>query len=226
MQSEPRRLALLIDIDQEDPGLFGSVFDKVAEYGTVVVRRAYGGNDKLAYWEQCLCHHDITPVTSYANGRNAADATLIIDAMDLLHSETVDGFCIVASDHIYTNLVRWLQDHNVFVAGIGRLQAAESFKESLGGLFTTIEDLSSPTGRVYSEGERVLVDKIKSIIGGPKKYVLMSILGEHLIDTDYHAYCHGDLMPLIRSYPDDFVICDGISIGESPGIYVGMAARS
>lgn len=226
MRSELRRLALLIDMDQEDPCLFGSVLDKAAAYGLVTVRRAYGGRDKLSHWKRCLMHHSITPVTNYADGRNAADAALIIDAMDLLHSGTVDGFCIVASDHIFTSLIKRIQEHGVFVVGIGRRQASESLKKSLGGLFAIIEDLNPPTNSVYSKAERDLIDRIQAVIGCPGEYVLMSVVGERLVGIDYRTYCHGDLMSLIRSYPDKFIICDGPSIKKPPGIYVGIAAPS
>lgn len=223
MRSELRHLALLIDMDQEDPSLFGSVLGKAATYGLVTVRRAYGRQDKLSPWKECLMHHRITPVANYADGRNAADATMIIDAMDLLHYGTVDGFCIVASDHIFTGLVKRLQEHGVFVAGIGRRQASESLKKSLGGLFTIIEDLNPPMGSVYRKAEYDLIDQIQAVIGDQGEYVLMSVVGEHLVGINYRSYCHGDLMSLVRSYPDEFIICDGTSIRKPPGIYVGIS---
>ena len=226
MRSEPRRLALRIAMDQEDPSLFGSVLDKAATYGLVTVRRAYTGRDKLSSWKECLMHHGITPVTNYADGRNAADATLIIDAMDLLHSGTVDGFCIVASDHIFTSLVKRLQEHGMFVAGIGRRQASDSLKKLLGDLFVTIEDLSPPAGGIYSEAEYDLIGRIQDVIGDQGEYVQLSVIGEHLAGINYRAYCQKDLMSLVRLYPDKFVICDGASIKKPPGVYVGVAVPS
>ena len=152
-------------MDQEEPDLFERVLGKAAEYGVVKVRRAYGNCDKLSDWEECLRHHNIKAVTNYADGDNAADATLIVDAMDLLHCGTVDGFCIVTSDHLFTVLVQRLRRQEVFVAGIGRRHAPEPLRNALGKLFTAIEDLGLPAGRDYGKGERDMIDRIKTATG-------------------------------------------------------------
>ena len=219
-------MAVLIDMDQEEPDLFERVLGKAAEYGVVKVRRAYGNCDKLSDWEECLRHHNIKAVTNYADGDNAADATLIVDAMDLLHCGTVDGFCIVTSDHLFTVLVQRLRRQEVFVAGIGRRHAPELLRNALGKLFTAIEDLDLPAGRDYGKGERDMIDRIKTAVGKSGGYVLQSVVGEHLAGVDYRAYCHGNLTSLLRSYPEEFVIRDGVPINRPPGIYVGLAAAS
>ena len=226
MRPEPRRLAVLIDMDQEEPDLFGRVLGKAAAYGAVEVRRAYGDCGKLSDWAECLLHHNIKAVTNYADGDNTADATLIVDAMDLLHCGTVDGFCIVSSDHLFAVLVRRLRRQGVFVAGIGRRHAPASLREALGDLLTAIEDLGLPAGRDYEKGERDMIDRIKAAIGKSGEYVLPSVVGERLAGIDYHAYCHGNLTSLLRSYPEEFIIRDGASIKRPPGTYVGLAAAS
>lgn len=222
MRPKPRQLAVLIDMDQEEPDLFGRVLAKAATYGTVTVRRAYGNCDKLSDWKKCLLHHDIKAVTNYANGDNAADATLIVDAMDLLHCGTVNGFCIITSDHLFAVLVQRFRQQGVFVAGIGRQHAPESLKKALGDLFTAIEDLDLPVGRDYGKGERDLIDRIKTAIGEPGDYVLQSVLGKRLDGIEYRAYCHGDLTSLLKSYPEEFVIQDGASIKKPSGTYVSL----
>ena len=222
MRLEPRQLAVLIDMDQEEPDLFGRVLGKAATYGTVTIRRAYGNCDKLSYWKECLLYHDIKAVTNYADGDNAADATMIVDAMDLLHCGTVDGFCIITSDHLFAVLVRRLRQQGVFVVGIGRRHAPESLKKALGDLFTAIEDLDLSTERDYGKSKRDLIDTIKAAIGDPGDYVLQSVLGERLVGIDYHTYCHRDLTSLLKSYPEEFVIQDGASIKKSPGTYVSL----
>lgn len=208
-------------LGQGGAALFGCVLGKAGEYGAVTVRRAYGDCGKLSDWDECLRHHGIRAVPNYADGRNAADATLIIDAMDLLNSGTVDGFCIVASDHLFAGLVRRLRRKGTFVAGIGRRDAPAVLRKAL-CMFTAIEDLDPLTDRSYGKGERVLIDRIKAAVGRPGEYVPLSELGKLLTDVDYRAYCHGDLTSLVGSYPE-FVVRDGASIKRPPGTYVGLA---
>ena len=227
MRLEPRRLAVLIDMDQEEPDLLGRVLGKAATYGTVATRRAYGNCKKLADWKECLRHHGIKAVPNYADGGNAADITLIIDAMDLLHCGAADGFCIVTSDCHFTGLVRRLRRQGVFVAGIGRRHAPELLKEALGYLFTAIEDLHWPAeypDRAYGKAERDMINRIRAAIGEPGDYVLKSTLGKRLTGIDYSAYCHGDLTSLLKSYPEEFIILDGASIKRPSDTYVGLVA--
>ena len=165
MDSEPCRLALLIDIDSEEPNLLGCILEKAAAYGTVIIRRVYGDCKKLSDWETCIRYRDIEPVPNYAGGKNAADITLIIHAMDLLHSGAVDGFCIVASDNHYAGLVRRLRK-DVFVAGIGKRNVPASFKEAF-NCFTDIEALSQQAkakDRAYGKAELGLIERIKGAI--------------------------------------------------------------
>ena len=206
MPPKPCRLAVLIDMDQEEPDMFGRVLDKAAAYGAVSVRRAYGNCDKLSKWEECLQYHDIKAVPNYADGSNAADLTMAIDAMDLLHTGTVDGFCVVSSDHIFAGLVRRLRSQGVFVAGIGRRRAHMSLREALGDMFTVIEDLGMPAARAYGEPECDLVDRVRAAVGKPGERALLSVVGERLDGVNYRAYCHGDLKSLLESYPEEFVL--------------------
>ena len=82
---------------------------------------------------------------NYGSGANAADITLIIDAVDMLRTGKADGFCIVASDHHYMGLVRWLRNEKVFMAGIGKKTAPDSFRDAFGDRFTNVEDLPRQT---------------------------------------------------------------------------------
>ena len=109
MAANPRRLAVLIDMDPEEPRMLGRILEKSATYGSVTIRRAYGNCQKLRDWAACLQCHEITPVDNYGSGANAADITLIIDAVDIYRTGRADGFCIAASDHHYTGLAHWLR---------------------------------------------------------------------------------------------------------------------
>lgn len=93
------RLAVLIDGDFVKPEFLGRVLAEAGRRGTIDIRRIYGNEAKLSKWAECIDRHGITTVRNYAKGRNAADITLIIDAVDVLRSGKADGFCIVASDN-------------------------------------------------------------------------------------------------------------------------------
>jgi ABC-type sugar transport system substrate-binding protein len=101
-------LAVLIDADNAQAGLVKELIDEVARYGTATVKRAYGDwtTTQLKGWKAELHRHAIQPMQQFANsvGKNSTDSALIIDAMDLLHSKNVDGFCLVSSDSDFTRL--------------------------------------------------------------------------------------------------------------------------
>src|SRR3712207_7454815 len=100
--SESARLAVLIDADNARPSVVEGLLAEVAHYGAAGIRRIYGDwtTPNLAGWKAVLLDHSIQPVQQfrYTVGKNATDSAMIIDAMDLLHSRRLDGFCIVSSD--------------------------------------------------------------------------------------------------------------------------------
>ena len=116
MESRPRKLAVLIDGDSIDPTDFGRVFAWVASRGEVVMRRIYGNHRKISDWRKCIGNHRIEPVNNYADGRNAADFTMTIDAMDIFHAwKDINGFCIVVADNHFASLARRLCKKEYFV---------------------------------------------------------------------------------------------------------------
>lgn len=212
MPAKPTRLAVLIDLDPEEPRLLGRVLARAATYGPVAVRRVYGNCDKLRCWKDCLQYRGIEPKANYGDGANAADITLIIDAVYLLLSGKADGFCIVASDHHFTGLVRWLRDSDVFVAGIGRPNASPGLQAAFGDRYTDIMDLPEPDG-AYGKAERDLAERIRGAIEDspklPDGYAHLKMVNDRLGDLDVHAYCHGGLASLIGSY-GEFEVRGGI----------------
>lgn len=209
---KPHWLAVLTDMGPLEPRLFGRVLARAATYGPVTVRRVYGNCDKLRRWKDCLQYRDIEPRANYGDGANAADITLIIDAVHLLLSGRVDGFCIVASDHHFTGLVRWLRDNDVFVAGIGRPNASPGLQAAFGDHYTDIGDLPEPDG-AYGKAERDLAKRIRGAIEGspksPDGYANLNMVNDRLDDLDARAYCHGGLASLIGSY-GEFEVRGGI----------------
>ena len=233
MPARPSRLAVLIDLDPEEPGLLGRVLEQAATYGTIGIRRAYGNRKKLLDWEACLQYRGIDVVGNYGSGANAADITLIIDSVDMLRTGKADGFCIVASDHHYMGLVRWLRNEKVFVAGIGKKTAPDSFRDAFGDRFTNVEDLPRqtkvPDGPCW-DAERALVGRIKRAIDNssklPEEYVRLSVVRACLGDFSARSYCHSDLVSLVRQYENEFDVMDGRSIGKSAGDYVRTRTTS
>lgn len=224
---KPHRLALLIDMDPLEPRLLGRILAKAADYGAIGIRRAYGNCAKLSDWGACLQYRDIKIAHNYGSGANAADITLIIDAVDMLRAGQADGFCIVASDHHYTGLVKWLRDRKVPVAGIGRRAASPDLREAYRGRFTAVEDLASetkvPDGPCW-EVERGLIDRIKTAINCSRKprekYVRLSLVRGRLGNFEARAYCHRDLVSLLKWYDQEFKVKDGLDIGRQAGDYV------
>jgi hypothetical protein len=107
------RLAVLIDADNAQPSIVEGLLAEVAKYGTAHVKRAYGDwtGTNLRGWKDQLLAQSIQPVQqfAYTSGKNATDAAMVIDAMDLLYSERFDGFCIVSSDSDFTRLAARLR---------------------------------------------------------------------------------------------------------------------
>ena len=127
---QERFIALLIDGDNAQAALIGQVLTETAKYGIVTTRRIYGDwtTPEMSKWKDTLNAHAVQPVQQfrYTTGKNATDSTLIIEAMDLLHSGTVNGFCIVSSDSDYTRLATRIREQGLFVMGIGQATTPKS----------------------------------------------------------------------------------------------------
>ena len=233
MNQKPNRLAVLIDMDLEEPRVLGRVLEKAATHGTMCIRRAYGNGKKLSTWGACLQYRGIEAVLNYGNGTNAADITMIIDAVDMFRTGKADGFCIVASDHHYTGLVEWLRKKEAFVAGIGNRTTPPCLRDTFGSRFTNVEDLpkqtKAPDGPCW-EAERALIKRIKAAIDDsrepPEEYVRLSVIKERLGDFSARAYCHRNVVSLLKQYEEEFDVRDGKSIGKSLGDYVSIKSAS
>lgn len=129
-----RKLAVLIDADNTSPKVADAVFAEVATIGEASLRRIYGDFSKgqLAGWEKILARHAILPTQqfAYTTGKNSTDITLVIDAMDLLHSGRFDGFCLVSSDSDFTRLAARIREQGIDVYGIGQQKTPESFRQA------------------------------------------------------------------------------------------------
>ena len=137
-------LAVLIDGDNAQAKLIKEILEEVSKYGKATIRRIYGDwtTPHMNSWKEIINQYSINPIQkfSYTSGKNSTDSALIIDAMDILHSESAEGFCIVSSDSDYTGLAKRIREEGLFVMGIGRKTTPISFVNSC-EIFTFSENL-------------------------------------------------------------------------------------
>src|ERR1700759_4174931 len=125
------RLAVLIDADNVPYANVKEMFEEIAKYGTPTFKRIYADWTKptVSGWKNVLLENAITPIQqySYSSGKNSSDSALIIDAMDILYTGKVDGFCIVSSDSDFTRLATRLREAGMKVIGIGEKKTLNPF---------------------------------------------------------------------------------------------------
>ncbi|NQV37530.1 MAG: NYN domain-containing protein [Candidatus Marinimicrobia bacterium] len=125
------KLAVLIDADNIPYKNIKGMLDEIAKFGSPTIKRIYGDWTKrtVAGWKPALLIHAITPIQqySYTTGKNATDSAMIIDAMDILHSQKVDGFCLVSSDSDFTRLATRIRESGMLVIGIGEKKTPNPF---------------------------------------------------------------------------------------------------
>jgi uncharacterized LabA/DUF88 family protein len=128
---QAQKLAVLIDADNAQPSIVEGLLAEIAKYGTANVKRIYGDwtGSHLRSWKEVLLLHSIQPIQQfrYTVGKNATDAAMIIDAMDLLYTNKFDGFCIVSSDSDFTKLASRIRESGLVVYGFGEKKTPEPF---------------------------------------------------------------------------------------------------
>jgi uncharacterized LabA/DUF88 family protein len=126
-----QKLAVLIDADNAQASIIQELLAEVSRYGTATIKRAYGDwtTQNLKSWKEVLHKLAIQPIQqfSYTSGKNSTDASLIIDAMDVLHTGRVDGFCLVSSDSDFTRLATRIRESGLVVYGFGEKKTPEPF---------------------------------------------------------------------------------------------------
>lgn len=144
------RLAVLIDADNAQAAICEALLAEISKLGVSTIKRAYGDwtTPNLAPWKEHLLRHAIHPVQqfSYTQGKNATDSALIIDAMDLLYSGNVEGFCLISSDSDFTRLAARLRESGMLVYGFGEDKTPQPF-------------VSACDKFIYSEGLRKVAEK-------------------------------------------------------------------
>ena len=216
---EPRLLAMLIDGDNAQPSLIEHVLAEAAKYGVVTTRRIYGDwtEPQMSGWKDFLHSLAVQPIQQfrYTVGKNATDSALIIDAMDVLHSGSVGGFCIVSSDSDYTRLATRVRESGMFVMGVGRSDTPKSFVNAC-EVFVYTENLmpkKEPGQEAAVKSNREWVPLVAQAIEMATQddgWALLAAVGSNLQKLnpafDSRSYGHKQLSQLIKSQPDSFDI--------------------
>jgi hypothetical protein len=219
-----RRICILIDGDNAQAKLLPQMLAETSKYGQVTIRRIYGDwtTSSMNSWKKVLNNHAVQPVQQfrYTVGKNATDSAMIIDAMDILHSEHVSGFCLVSSDSDYTRLATRIREAGVFVMGIGERKTPKPFVNAC-DLFVFTENLipkkkqtrthtaKSTKTKSAEEPEPIpLLKQAFEIAVREDGWASMAMLGNALyqIDPSFdpRTYGHGQLSRLIGKYKKHF----------------------
>ncbi len=157
--SKAHNIALLIDGDNAQPSLIREILTEAGKYGALTIRRIYGDwtTSNMQGWKDTLNSAAIQPIQQFrfTVGKNATDSAMIIDAMDILHSKTVDGFCVVSSDSDYTRLATRVRESGVFVMGIGKRITPKAFVNACNVFIFTenfaVREKAAPKGKKTSK---------------------------------------------------------------------------
>lgn len=201
------RLAVLIDGDNIPSAYVKEMMEEIAKYGNPTIKRIYGDWTKpnLSKWKNILLENAITPIQqySYTSGKNATDSAMIIDAMDILYSGKVDGFCIVSSDSDFTRLATRLREAGMKVIGIGERKTPEPFIVAC-DKFIYVEILTiPPKEEEYSKGKKISTKKEEVEKITPKVIRLIASTISDLADEDGWAFL-GDVGSLLQKKQPNF----------------------
>jgi uncharacterized LabA/DUF88 family protein len=181
------------------------MMEEIAKYGNPTIKRIYGDWTKpsLAKWKNMLLEHAITPIQQYGytTGKNATDSAMIIDAMDILYSEKVNGFCIVSSDSDFTRLATRLREAGMQVIGIGEKKTPNPFIVAC-DKFIYIEILKTKSKEKESEDGKEL-DKVTFDKIGQKEIKLIASTIADLSDDEGWAFL-GDVGSLLQKKRPNF----------------------
>jgi uncharacterized LabA/DUF88 family protein len=226
------RLAVLIDADNAQPSITEGLLAEVAKYGTAHVKRAYGDwtAPQLKGWKDQLLSQSIQPIQqfAYTRGKNATDAAMVIDAMDLLYSGRFDGFCIVSSDSDFTRLAQRLRESGLTVYGFGEHKTPKSFVAAC-DKFIYVENLQfaeeatdddddapgvagakparrAPAKSTQLKGDAALVSLLRNAVeaasdddGWAPLAAVGNIITNQRPDFDSRSYGYGKLSDLIKA---------------------------
>lgn len=221
------RLAVLIDADNAQASITDGLLAEVAKYGTAHVKRAYGDwtAPNLRGWKDQLLAQSIQPIQqfAYTTGKNATDAAMVIDAMDLLYSGRFDGFCLVSSDSDFTRLAARLRESGMTVYGFGERKTPKPFvaacdkfiyvenlrfseEEAAGGDTGPRPAKRKPATATQLKGDAALVSLLRNAVeaasdddGWAPLAAVGNIITNQRPDFDSRSYGYSKLSDLIKA---------------------------
>lgn len=211
MSESENRLAVLIDAENAQASISVELLAEISKFGIASVKRAYGDwtTHQLKSWKEHLHKLAIQPIQqfSYTQGKNATDSSLIIDAMDLLHEERLDGYCLVSSDSDFTRLANRIRENGLVVYGFGEKKTPEPFVSACDKFIYTEnlrkfeeEDKSDASSDV--ELKKILIDAI-SAVSKDDGWANLSAIGNHILKNipsfDPRNYGYEKLGKLVKS---------------------------
>ncbi len=217
-----RRLAMLIDGENAQPKLLGSMLREASKYGVVTIRRIYGdwASPGMAGWRDRANKYafDTRHQLKHATRKNSIDIFLIIEAMDILHSGTVDGFCIVSSDSDFTGLAKRVREAGLFVMGIGRTSTPQTLQHAC-EVFTFVDILSGPPKKTPGPKAKLpkwrkvvlkAIDAVDATESGTDRWVHLGVVGHNIRKIspsfDVRMYRSKNLVQLLMTAEDYFEV--------------------
>lgn len=211
-----KRFAVLIDADNVSDRYIRAIIDEITNDGVITYKRIYGDWTKpaLGSWKSILLNYSITPMQqyNYTTGKNSTDSALIIDAMDILYSGNVDGFCLVSSDSDFTRLAVRLRESGMYVIGMGEkktpkpfVAACDRFKylEILGIVDEKQRKGSEETGELTIATIKSAIITILNEVSDDEGWGLLSeignILSKRFSNFDVRYFGYNKLTPFIKS---------------------------
>ncbi len=241
-QLEQQQFAVLIDGDNAQASLLPQILAEVSKVGLITIKRIYGDwtTTNMNQWKKSLHKHAIQPVQQfmYTTGKNATDSAMIIDSMDLLHSNDVQGFCIVSSDSDYTRLATRIREDGLFVIGVGEKKTPEAFVNAC-NQFIYSENLAATQEpkkqRIRNKEEgRDSSDPLPLLVQGfemaakEDEWTYLATMGSSLRQLnpafDPRTYGHLKLQSLLKDYPEIFVLKQDRS-KKPPVVNVALAPK-
>lgn len=212
---ENKHFALLIDADNISAKYIGDILEELSTYGITTYKRIYGDwtSTQATKWKGELLENSVIPVQQFSNtvGKNATDSTLIIDAMDILYTGNVDGFCIVSSDSDFTRLASRLRESGMEVIGMGEEKTPRSFRVActrfvnLENLGNQDEDKDEKDSKDNTISREVIYNAITNIINENEnkgKSVELASVGNRLVnmypDFDVRNYGYSLLSKFVE----------------------------
>jgi uncharacterized LabA/DUF88 family protein len=235
------KIALLIDGDNAQPTLIEKILAETGKHGPITIRRIYGDwtTPNMNGWKETLNNLAIQPIQQfrYTVGKNSTDSAMIIDAMDILHDDSVEGFCIVSSDSDYTRLATRIRESGVFVMGVGKSITPKAFvnacnifiytenltpKESIRGNETELKSLLTTGEEAKISDPIPLLKEAFEMALGEDGWAHLGAVGNCLLQLDPsfdpRSYGYKQLSLLVKAHPNLFEL-KNIKMKNGPDVF-------